>query len=292
MNFRSVTEHVREAAFDLREHVPQRVPTSACVRKTEPKMVKPVLNLADYVSAEADPPAAVHRSNLANSALADILGNGDWGDCGDAMSIHGIEAMHLDAGTPVPPFHTADALWLYGKVSGFNINAGPPGANPTDTGTDNQQLVDFWRDHGIICSADGSVHKIAGSLFIDPKDTRLSRIAIWEFVVLFSAAGLPNTAQGQSYWKVTDPSLQGDAAVGSWGYHDFIYLSYDDKRLRNDTWGEELLVDWDWKTDYGVQDFVVVTEEMLNLRGTSPAGVDWTRLNADLAKFPPAPPQS
>lgn len=291
MNFRSEVEDIAHGIeFDLRQHIPHgRVVPQGVVRKTEPKAVQPKLNLADYVSDMAEPPPAVHRSNLGDPLLRDVLGNDQWGDCGDAMTLHGIEAFHLDAGTPAPPFHTVDALWLYGKVSGFDPNQGPPGQNPTDNGTDNQQLVDFWRDSGVVCSADGSVHKIAGSVFIDPRDVRLTRIAIWEFVVLFSAVGLPNTAKDQSHWQVTDPSLKGDAAVGSWGYHDIVYLSYDQDGLRNDTWGEELLVDWAWKTAYGVQDFVVITEDMMDLKGTSPAGVNWTQLTADLAKFPPQP---
>lgn len=279
----------QDAAFDLRElferpEVPERPPV-----KAEAKIAQPKLDLADYVSAEAEPPAGVHRSNSNLPVLRDPLGNLSWGCCGEAMAIHGTEAIEADAARPVPPWATPDSLNLYSLVGGFNINAGPPGQNPTDQGTDNQVLVDKWRDVGIRCAADGSVHKIAGSMFVDPTDPRLNRIAIWEFVVLFRAVGLPLTAQGQNSWKLTDPSLQGDAAVGSWGYHDIPYFSFDSNRLRNDSWGIPMLVDWAFDKAYAVQGLVVVTQEMLNLRGVSPAGVDWTRLNADLAKFPPVP---
>lgn len=282
---------VQSAAFDLRSFVrPHHIVLPQTVRlKASPRVAQPKLNLADYVSAQAQPPDAVHRSNLGNSFLRDALGNTEWADCGDAMAIHGDEAFHLDAGTPVPPFVTGDALRLYSEVSGFDPNRGGPGQNPTDTGTDNQQLVDHWRDVGILCAGDNQRHKIAGTVWVDTKDPVLNRIAIWEFVVLFRALGLPKTAQSQTEWKLTDPALQGDAALGSWGYHDVPYFSYDSQRIREDSWGQPILVDWDFDKPYAVQGLVVVTTEMLNLRGVSPAGVDWTKLNADMAKFPPVP---
>lgn len=244
---------------------------------------KPRLNLADYVAADVKPPPAVHRSHLGNPYLRDPLGNTDWGDCGEAMTLHGIEAFHLDAGTPVPVFVTDDALGLYSAVGKFDPTKGPPGNNPTDNGTDNSVLFPYWENDGVKCAADGSTHKIAGSLFVDPADQRLSKIAIWEFVVLFRAIALPITAQGQGRWQLTDPSLKGDAAPGSWGYHDIPYFSFDAHSLRNDSWGVEMLVDWSFDGAYAAQGIVVVTQEQLNLRGQSPAGVNWTKLNADLA---------
>jgi hypothetical protein len=286
--FDRLKEAARSEFFEL-EHLVHHEPKGV-VRKTEPKLHTPQLNLADYVESEAQPPAAVHRSHLGNPLLKDPLGNTDWGDCGDAMTLHAFEAFHLDAGTPPPPFVTGDALHLYSAVSGFDPNQGPPGQNPTDQGTDNQQLVNYLLSTGALCAADGSVHRATASLFVDPADPVLSRIAMWEFVALFRAVGLPNTAQGQQAWKVVDPSLQGDAAVGSWGYHDIPYFSYDGQRIRTDSWGLPILVDWDFDRAYAVQGFVLTTQDQLNLQGVSPAGVNWTKLNADIAKLPSVQP--
>lgn len=258
--------------------------------KASPLPVEPKLNLADYVASEAQPPPSLNRTGwYSRSLMRDALGNNDWGDCGDAMVLHGIGAMRIFAGANPPPFVTGDALRLYSAVSGFDINAGPPGHNRTDRGTDNQKLVDHWRNVGVTCAANGVTHKIAGSLFVDPKDQRLSMLAMYEFDVLFRAVGLPKTAQGQQEWKLVDPSLKGNAAVGSWGYHDIPYVSYDENGVDNDTWGEDGRVDWDFDHAYGVQGFVVVTHDMLNQQGVSPAGVNWTQLTQDLAKFPAVP---
>jgi hypothetical protein len=204
--------------------------------------------------------------------------NDRLGDCGEAMTAHGIEAFHLDAGTPVPLFVDADVEKLYEEVGGY-----VPGDPSTDQGTDNQVLVDYWRKSGMACAADGSSHKIVASLFVDPKKVELNQRAIWEFVALFRAIALPETAQGQREWEVTDPNLEGPAAPGSWGGHDIPYLSYDVKRFRCETWGTSLLVTYGFDAAYAMQDsFVVVTEEMLDQRGMSPAGFDWTKLSADV----------
>lgn len=244
---------------------------------------KPAINLADHVVDSAEPPAAVHRSNLGFKWGA--LLNDQLGDCGEAMAIHGDEAFHLDAGTPVPPYADDDAETFYEEVGGY-----VPGNPNTDNGTDNSVLVQKWQQVGIPCKANGQRYKIAGSVFVDPKDERLTKIGIWEFVAVFRALGLPTTAQTQNgRWSVVDPSLQGDSAVGSWGYHDIPYLSYDQNRIRTITWGEEWLVDWVFDKAYAAGGFAVVTTDQLNLQGVSPAGVNWSSLVAALKGLPSVP---
>lgn len=282
--WRELDESAHVAAFDLRQVMRAwpSLPDDPQLGHAAPHT--PKLDLADYVAAGAEPPPAVHRSHL--SFPFGILANDRLGNCGEAMVIHAIEAFHLSAHTTPPPFVDQDAIKLYSDVMGY-----VPGDPSTDQGTDNHKLVDFWKNTGVTCAAEVAAntpvlpHKIAGSLFVDPKDTRLTRIAIWEFVVMFRAIGLPITAQGKHEWKLVDPSLQGPAGVGSWGYHDIPYLSYDQKRIRNVSWGQELLVDWDFDLAYADSGFVVVSRDMLNRRGMSPSGVNWTALLADLAKL-------
>ncbi len=66
------------------------------------------------------------------------------------------------------------------------------------------------------------------------------------------------------------------------------YLSYDKNWIHADSWGEDTLIGWGFDRAYGVQGFVVVTNEMLNIEGVSPSGLNWTALNQALAQFPPA----
>lgn len=251
------------------------------------------LSLSDYLVADApEVPTQVHRSHL-NFPWGMLL-NDQLGDCGEAMAIHASEAFHLDAATSVPNYTDKDAEYLYEKVAGY-----VPGDPNTDQGTDNHLLVEYWERHGIRCLADRNehsaldaqaeedaktpTHKIAGSLFVDPSDVALAQRAIWEFVVLFWAVGLPITAKNATRWE--DVGGGADGEVASWGYHDVPFLSYDSKWFRNVTWGTELLVSYGFKAKYGVESFVVVTEEMLNQDGVSPAGFDRTKMAEDFASL-------
>jgi hypothetical protein len=269
------TAAIQADDFDLRNVSPLKTETPL------PKLghagrVTPKLKLSNYVHSDAPQvPKAVHRSHLEHNFP--MYGNDRLSDCGEAMGLKGIEAFHLDAHTPVPPFTEADAERLYEEVGGY-----VPGDPATDNGTDNQVLVEWWQSHGVTCAADKSTHKIVATVEVDPKDVALNQRAIWEFVVLFRAVGLPVTAQGQRAWDVADPSLQGPAALGSWGYHDVPYLSYDGSRYRVETWGSNLLATYAFDAAYAVGGFVVVTEEQLDKKGMSPAGFDWTKLNADV----------
>jgi hypothetical protein len=235
--------------------------------------VRHPLNLIDYVDLSSPaPPPAVHRSHLEHKFPMD--GNDRLGDCGPVMVAHGIEAFHLDEKTPVPQMTEEDVIDWYSIIGGYE-----PGNPSSDGGVNNTTLIEKWQA-GL--KAAGLDHTIKASAYIDPHNVSLNERAIWEFVVLFRAAGLPISAQGQSKWEVTDPSLQGEAEPGSWGGHDIPYLSYDGKWYRCVTWEKGLLLSYDWDAAYALEGFVVVTDEMLGSRGgTSPAGFKWDQLIHD-----------
>lgn len=243
------------------------------------------LNLVDYVADGAQAPDAVHRSHLGfqwGALMNDMLG-----DCGPAMLLHAFEAWALDSGNAPPPFSDQDALGVYEKVGQY-----VPGNPATDRGVDNTNLFDYAVSPGVLCAKDESSHKIVEWIAV-PADPNLMRVAIWEFVVLFRAYNMPVSAQGQHEWQVTDPSLQGSAAPGSWGGHDVPILSYDTRRFRTVSWGTELLIEapvagGGFDGLYGQQAIVGITEDMLNRQGVSPSGVNWTKLGADLRALPTA----
>lgn len=242
---------------------------------------KPRLALADFVAPDGlQVPNAVHRKP--NTGLGMLL-NDTLGDCGPAMAIHGNEMFHRDAGTPVPPWADIDAEVFYEEEGGY-VHGRPE----TDQGSDNNVLVAHWKNPGILCKADGTRHKIVESLFVEPTE-QMTKLAIWEFVVCFRAYGLPITAENQTHWKVVGEGTRADAQVGSWGYHDVPLTSYGPWNVGLITWAERMMATWAFDRKYAVQSFVVVTEEQLNLKGVSPAGVDWTALNAAIESLPPAP---
>lgn len=259
--------------------------------RQQPRLHVPTLALKDFLASGAYPPPAVARTQPGYAW--GMLLNDRLGDCGEAMSIHGDEAFHLDAGTPVPPYTDADAEAWYEIVGNYNPNAPlVNGVNPTDQGTDNDVLVQKWKNPGLLCKATGQYSKIVASLFIDPADKLVTQIGIWEFIAVFRATGLPITAQTQPVWRVSDDSLQGPAAVASWGYHDTPHIAYNRRGPITITWGAEKQETWDFDATYGVGGFVVVTEDQLNNEGVSPTGVNWTQLNAALADLPAAPVSS
>ena len=243
----------------------------------------PQLHLGDYLAATAEPPARVHRGLF--KGYTDVLGNNQWGDCGDAMTLHGIEGMRHAAGQAPPPFTEPDALNLYGAVSGFVPTDGPPGNNPTDQGTDNAQLVAYWQSTGVKCATDGSVHQIAGSVAVDATNDLECQIAIYELGVLFTAWNLPASAQGQTVWDVIGDGRTGNSAPGSWGGHDTATMAYTGVEFDTNTWGLWVPVTKRFRLAYQAGFFAVVAKDMLNRTGVSPSGLDWSALVADLQKL-------
>jgi hypothetical protein len=241
---------------------------------------KPPLALRDYIAPTPPPvPPSVERSQT--GFAWGMLANDRLGDCVIAMMMHSIEAFHLDAATAVPAFSDADAIAAYEAITGYNP------ANPkSDQGTDEGQAMAYWQHTGLRCSADSSLHTIATTIAVDPKNTDERRRAIWEFVAVQYGVALPLTAQGQTEWTLTDPSLQGNAAPGSWGGHGIPALSYDPSHETVITWGADLVMDEAFAVAYLQEAHVVVTTEMLSRSGISPAGIDWDALVRDINALP------
>jgi hypothetical protein len=238
----------------------------------------PKLALSDYLIAGAHAPAGVHRGLF--TGYTDVLANDTLGDCGEAMTIHGIEGMHHAAGSAIPPFDAQDAIDLYELVGGYI-----PGDPSTDQGTDNTVLVNDWQRSGVECAADGLVHTIAGSVSVDATNDVECQIAVYEFAALFCAWNMPVTAQGQTTWAVVGDGKTGDSAPGSWGGHDTVALAYTGATLDINTWGEWTPVEQAFRLAYQMGFFAVVSTDMLNRSGVSPSGLDWTALTADLQKL-------
>jgi hypothetical protein len=244
----------------------------------------PKLDLRDYLVGEQEAPERVTRTL---PAFGDQWLNDQLGDCAEAMTLNGIQTFHSAAGTPIPPFRDADAEAFYELVGNYDPEAPlVDGQNPTDQGTDNNVLVRTWQEVGVACRADASNHKIVTSVFVDPTDANLTRLGIWEFTCVFRAYGLPATAQEQQgIWSIVGDGQSGDSAPGSWGYHDICQQQYGPRRVALKTWGMPWMADWDFDRTYGVQGFVVITQEQTNLQGISPAGINWDKLGADIAKL-------
>lgn len=283
MSFEDLPAEFRHMLRDSLEKVEETIDDIRAMFDGPPESVKlgrtgthtPKLHLGQYLSASAEPPASVHRGLF--TGYTDVLANDTLGDCGEAMTLHGIEGMHHAAGTTVPAFTRQDAINLYEVVGGY-----VPGNPNTDQGTDNSVLIKDWEGAGVKCAADGSVHKITGSVAVDATNIVECQTAIYEFGALFCAVDLPITAQGQTVWSVVGNGQTGNSAPGSWGGHDVVAMAYSGDTIDVDTWGVWTPVTADFRTTYQAGFFAVVSQDMLNRSGVSPTGLDWSALVADL----------
>lgn len=238
---------------------------------------RPKLKLADYYdSALAAPPSAVARPHP--SFNWGMLANDSLGDCVCAMILHSIEDFHLEGNTPPPGFTDADAILLYEKIGGFN----PNDPQNTDNGCDEATAMSEW-ESGLPKTSDGKVHQITATVAVDPQNLTECRLAIYEFVALQIGIALPLTAQGQTEWTVVgDPNNDPNSAPGSWGGHGIPFREYDPDTFKCVTWGAELLLTVPFHTYYTGECHVVVTQEMLDAKGDSPTGVQWSQLASDI----------
>jgi hypothetical protein len=244
---------------------------------------KPTLKLSDYLdTATAQPPAAVSR---AHPGFAwGMLMNDTLGDCVCAMILHAIEDFHLDAGTAPPAFTNADATLLYEKIGGY-----VPSDPSSDQGCDETVAMTDWQA-GLPKTSDGVVHKIVGTVAIDPTKLTEVRIGIDEFVDVMMGDAMPLSAQGQTEWTVVGDGQSGNSAPGSWGGHGTPANSYDPDTMGLITWGAPLLCTVPFWLAYVQEAHVVVTQEMLSKTGVGASGVQWDDLVADLkAQFVAVP---
>lgn len=122
--------------------------------------------------------------------------NDQWGCCVEAMAIHASMALNTYAGHPV----TYDPNYgqkLYSEVTGFNPNAGPPGQNSTDNGTEIQVMLEYWKNTGLTDTS-GNVHKIAGyAQFGNPADEVLLAQVLDTFGCVLVGVSLQQSQESQ-----------------------------------------------------------------------------------------------
>lgn len=242
-----------------------------------PSTHQPKLHLADYLEAQAQPvPQSVHRSHYGFGW--GMLGNDQVGDCVIAAMLHSIVAWQLAAGARPSVFTDQQAIDLYSKIAGYN-----PADPSTDQGTDPAAAFTYWERTGVPTAAGTDV--LPGTIAVNPKDDVQVHVAINELVVASMGLSLPVSAQGQRVWDVTDPSLTGDAEPGSWGGHEIIEVSYDQRFDGVITWGAPKLLTRAFRHAYCDQLNAHLSRDLMSKGGVSPTGLNWDRLKADWQKL-------
>ena len=208
-----------------------------------------------------------------------MLGNDDWGDCVEAGDGHVTQQQtFLGQGNEIL-ISDAEVLSAYSQITGFNPNAGPPGDNPTDQGTEIQAGLDWLRKTGF------GGHKIAAFAQLDPTNMNEVKLAVSEFGAVSIGLAFPESAMDQfnagQPWDV----VKGSPIEGG---HCVIVAGYDATYLYVYTWGAVQKMTYAFWNEYvagnGGEAWAVVSQDWVNATtGKDIAGVDLQTLGTQYA---------
>ena len=222
------------------------------------------------------PPAQFGHETLFAAKAWGMLGNDEWGDCAWAGPAHETMLLTQEGGNPAQ-FTTSGVLSDYSAGTGFDPNAGPPGNNPTDRGSDVRTVFGYRRSTGVVDS-NGTRHKIGAYVRLD--QTNLAEVyqALYLFQVIGIGIKFPNTAMqqfhaGQPWDVVPNAKIEG-------GH----YICGVAKRTNIDivTWGALQQMKERFFQTYCDEAWVYISAENLK-NGQTPEGFNAAQLQADLA---------
>ena len=218
-----------------------------------------------------------------------MFGNNEWGDCVEAMGLHADIAMSTYAGNPVT-YADGYGVQLYTDVTGFDPNAGPPGNNPTDNGTEIQTLLEYWKGTGFT-SADGSVHKIAGyAKFGNPADEVLLAQVLEVFGCVCVGVSLQQDQETQFGNGQPWDYVPGDSFIGGHGIALQRRSVGGIGTLHYITWGAAQKATRAFQYFCAGQGngeaWAVVSADWLEANGDSLEGLDLDQLLSDLQYVP------
>jgi hypothetical protein len=227
----------------------------------------------------AIPQAPSSESYTSGIPAIGMMGNDDWGDCACAGAYHLRQLWQWNATGTMPPEGTAQALQLYAEVTGFNINAGPPGNNPTDQGTCLQDLLAYWLKTGIPL-ADGTRHKILAYFEVDPLNAADLSLGTAESAGLYMGWNVPAfVEQLESPGSIlgappagADTSIVGGHCTVSGGYAPSPAMA--GARREFESWGSTNYqmepVFWNANVD---EVYVILANDFVRTSGTTPFGL-------------------
>jgi hypothetical protein len=233
--------------------------------------------MARYLRAELPAPPQDFDWAPAGKFTWPMLLNDSLGDCVVAGALHSIEEWSGNAAEPIIA-NNNDALAIY-EVFGY-----VPGNPSTDNGIDMLSFMNYWRKTGLMVG--GQKHQILAYVSVNPKDPVEVAQAIYLFGNLFTGVALPLTAQDQEVWSVPG-QLAGNAQPGSWGGHCIPIMQYDigakyPEGLTCITWGERLVMTWDFLSTYCDEAYAVLSSEWFRTNGLAPNQFNLAQLQADL----------
>ncbi len=204
-----------------------------------------------------------------------MLGNDEFGDCAWAGPAHETMLLTAEANHEVA-FTTDNVLSDYAAGTGFNANAGPPGSNPTDQGSNVRDVLKYRAKTGIVDAA-GARHTIGAYIKLDAKNMQQVLEGLYIFQVIGIGIEFPDSAMAQfnagKPWDVV-PGAKIE------GGH---YVSLVAKRANFEvvTWGALQEMTEAFFTTYVDEVWAYVSADDLN-NGHDIDGFDLGQLQADL----------
>jgi hypothetical protein len=236
------------------------------------------LVFAKYVDTSKLPkaPAEFGHESLFPPKGWGMLGNDDWGDCAWAGPAH--ETMLLaKEDKKLVSFTTQGVLSDYAAGTGFDPNAGPPGENQTDKGSNVRDVLKYRRTTGVV-DANGKRHKIGAFVKLHPGNIEHILQALYIFEVVGIGFLFPDFAMDQ-FHRGEPWDVKPGAPVPTEGH----YVCAVGKRANIDvvTWGSLQQMTVPFFEKYCDEAWAYISTETLN-NGHMINGFDIKQLEADL----------
>jgi hypothetical protein len=202
-----------------------------------------------------------------------MLANDVIGDCTCAAVLHAIQTAERwhDGVARVPSDDMA--IQAYEEVAGY-----VPGHPETDAGAYISDVMDHWRDYGIV--APGGVNRITGAALVTHFDHLQS--ALWLMGPLVIGCQMPISAQSQDVW--TSPKTSSsDNEKGSWGGHCMLMVGMDrtNETVSLVTWGGIKTADIGWIQTYMDEAWIAVQPAWV-ASGRTPSGILAAAIEKDM----------
>ena len=246
------------------------------------------LSLAKYLTADGkrwasalpSPDEKVFREYKTPANAMLMLGNDDWGDCTCAGILNKFISDSCHTGSVIIP-STADALGLYSAVTGFNINAGSPGNNPTDNGANMTDVLAYAMNTGITIG--GKVYKILAWAQVNIGNLIERKVACDYFNGTYVGVNLPESAQSQ-FVEGQQCSFEIVPGSPNAGGHCMFRPGYGSQGEAFVTWANWFVkASALWASAYVDEEYVIITEQMFDaISKLSFTGLDLATLEADI----------
>jgi hypothetical protein len=218
------------------------------------------------------PPATLDYSTLI--PRWPMYANDAIGDCTCAAAGHMVE-LWTKMGWQEQVPSDSQIVQMYSAVSGYD-----PTTGAGDNGAVILDVLRYWQRHGL------DNQRPYAYVHVTPTNHQEMQCANWLFGGLDIGIQLPLSAADQynnhQDWDVTDSSLQGDAAPGSWGGHSVNTVGYDQAGLTIVTWGGTWRMTWAFVDAYVDECWALLPAYWATYHPSS-IGFKWNQLHADLA---------